>query len=126
MSAEPVEILIVEDSPTQALQLEGFLTSAGYRVQVAADGAAALEIIRTRPPNLIVADVLLPVVDGYELCRRVKADASLRGILVILLTILSGPEDVIQGIQCGADNFLIKPCDQQKLLAGARQKSYLR
>jgi len=112
----PIEILIVEDSATQVQQLQHILEQQGYHVVAAANGRLALEAARRRRPTLIISDVVMPEMDGYELCRRVKADASLSDIPVILVTTLSDPEDVIRGLECRADNFILKPYNERHLL----------
>jgi len=111
------EILVVEDSPTQAEQLVYLLEQAGYPVRSARDGVAALALAREHRPGLILTDVVMPRMDGYALCRAVKADPELRRTPVILLTSLSSPQDVIEGLACGADNFVRKPYDGASLLA---------
>ena len=116
--ADPdVEILIVEDSPTQALRLQHILEQEGYSVTRAANGRLALEAAQQRKPELIISDVVMPEMDGYELCRCVKADASLGDVPVILVTTLSDPGDVIRGLECRADNFILKPYDKQYLVS---------
>src|SRR2546425_6924434 len=112
----PVEILIVEDSPTQAQRLQHILERQGYFVTIAANGREALEAAHDRKPTLIISDVIMPEMDGYELCRRAKSDASLADIPVILVTTLSDPQDVIRGLECRADNFILKPYEERYLL----------
>ena len=111
------EILVVEDSPTQAAQLLFLLEKAGYPVRSARDGVHALELAREHPPALVVTDVVMPRMDGYTLCRTLKADPELGDTPVILLTSLSSPQDVIEGLACGADNFVRKPYESASLLA---------
>jgi two-component system cell cycle sensor histidine kinase/response regulator CckA len=111
------EILVVEDSRTQAEQLVALLEGAGYRVRAARDGVAALELARRWRPALVVTDVVMPRMDGYALCRNIKADPALHETPVILLTSLSSPQDVVQGLACGADNFVRKPYEAASLLA---------
>jgi PAS domain S-box-containing protein len=111
------DILIVEDSPTQAEQLLFLLRKAGYEVRSARDGVAALELARERAPGLVLTDVVMPRMDGYMLCRTLKADPELGRTPVILLTSLSSPQDVIEGLACGADNFVRKPYEGASLLA---------
>jgi PAS domain S-box-containing protein len=111
------DILVVEDSRTQAEQLVFLLRKEGYAVRVACDGVAALELARERAPALILTDVVMPRMDGYTLCRTIKADPELGGTPVILLTSLSSPQDVIEGLACGADNFVRKPYEGASLLA---------
>jgi two-component system cell cycle sensor histidine kinase/response regulator CckA len=112
-----VEILIVEDSPTQAAQLQHMLERRNYRVSVATDGREALALIEKHLPTLVISDIVMPEMDGFELCRRIKTNEKLKNIPVVLLTMLSEPEDIIRGLTSGADNFLTKPCDEQVLLS---------
>ena len=109
-------ILVAEDSPTQAQRLRYLLEQQGYQVSTAANGALALEATRTRRPALIISDVVMPEMTGYELCRRIKADPDLEDIPVVLVTTLSDPQDVIRGLECGADNFILKPYETEGLL----------
>jgi two-component system, OmpR family, response regulator VanR len=112
-----VTILVVEDSPTQALLLEGTLEQAGYHVAVAANGEEAIAYLREAEPTLILSDVIMPQMDGYELCRHVKDDKRLQNIPVILITSLSDPVDILRGLQSGADNFITKPYQESELLS---------
>lgn len=114
---EPVEILIAEDSPTQAQRLQHILQQQGYSITIATNGRLAFEAAQMRKPTLIVSDVIMPEMDGYELCRRVKAEPALADVPVILVTTLSDPQDVIRGLECRADNFILKPYDERYLLS---------
>jgi signal transduction histidine kinase len=111
------EILIAEDSPTQAEQLRYLLEERAYTVRVAANGDLALASARQSKPTLIISDIVMPEMDGYTLCKTIKSDERLKDIPVILLTSLSEPEDVIKGLECGADNFIRKPYDEKYLLS---------
>src|SRR5882672_2610721 len=115
-----VEILIAEDSPTQAQKLQYILEQQGYQVTVATNGVKALAAARQHKPTLIISDVVMPEMDGYELCRQVKSDRKLADIPVILVTTLSDPQDVIRGLECRADNFILKPYDEHYLLSRVR------
>lgn len=110
------EILIVEDSMTQALRLRHLLEGAGYAVHHARNGAQGLEMVREVRPTIVVTDIMMPELDGYDLCARLKQDSQLKDIPVVLLTSLNDPRNVIRGIQCGADNFITKPYDEDLLL----------
>src|ERR1700722_15916502 len=112
-----LQILIAEDSATQAQRLQHILEQHGYRVTVAANGRLALEAAQRSKPALIISDVVMPEMNGYELCRRVKADARLSDVPVVLVTTLSDPHDVIRGLECRADNFIVKPYDERGLLS---------
>jgi signal transduction histidine kinase len=110
------QILIAEDSATQAQRLQHVLERHGYRVTSAANGRLALEAAQRNKPALIISDVIMPEMSGYELCHHVKTDARMADIPVILVTTLSDPHDVIRGLECGADNFILKPYDADQLL----------
>ncbi|MCZ7402803.1 MAG: PAS domain S-box protein [Candidatus Methanoperedens sp.] len=112
------EILIVEDSLTQAEMLKFLLEKNDYRVWVAYTGREALDIITKKGiPALIISDIIMPEMDGYELCRRIKEEKNLKNIPVILLTSLSESKDVLKGLECGADNFITKPYDEKYILS---------
>jgi signal transduction histidine kinase len=110
------EILIVEDSPTQAEKLRSLLAGKGYRPQVVANGRLALEALRKARPSLVLSDVVMPEMDGYTLCREIKASPGTRDVPVILVTSLIDPRDIVRGLECGADSFVRKPYDDGYLL----------
>ena len=105
-------VLIAEDSPTQALDLEDLLTRNGYRTRVCTDGAEALEAMRRERPDVVVSDIVMPRMTGFALCGAMHEDPGLRDIPIILVTSLSDPEDVMQGLEAGADSFVTKPFDE--------------
>jgi two-component system sensor histidine kinase/response regulator len=114
---EKINILIVEDSPTQAMQLEHFLQKQNYQVFVAKNGMEALDYIHNNhKPNLILSDINMPEMDGFELCHKIKNDKKLKDIPIILLTTLSDPYNIIKGLESGANNFIIKPYDEESLI----------
>lgn len=113
----PIEILIAEDSPTQAEQLQMLLEENGFRVIKTPNGRAALDQLADSRPALVISDVVMPELNGYGLCRAIKADPKLQHIPVMLVTTLSDPVDVIRGLECGADNFIRKPYDENDLLS---------
>jgi diguanylate cyclase (GGDEF)-like protein len=110
-------VLIVDDSPTQAEYLRYILEKNHYQVTVAPDGDTALAMIVDVKPALIITDIIMPVMDGYELCRRIKANYEWCNIRIILLTTLSDPRDIIRGLACGADNFTSKPYGEEDLIS---------
>ena len=112
-----VEILIVEDSHTQAAQLKHVLETNHYIVTLAYDGEEAFELLGKRRPTIVISDVVMPGMDGYELCRKVKQNELYKSIPVILLTSLSSPHDIIKGLECGADHFITKPYNKDYLLS---------
>jgi PAS domain S-box/diguanylate cyclase (GGDEF) domain len=112
-----IEILVVEDSLTQAEQLKFILEKKNYKVTIVNDGLQALEYINKVIPDLVVTDILMPEMDGYELCQKIKEDDRLNHIPVILLTSLSDTGDVIKGLKVRADNFITKPYNEAFLLS---------
>jgi signal transduction histidine kinase/CheY-like chemotaxis protein len=113
-------ILIVEDSLTQAESLRHSLESNGYQCVVARNGKEALELAHAAPPALIISDVMMPEMDGFKFCRRVKSDEKLKDVPVVLLTSLVEFSDVIRGLECGADHFVTKPYEEDYLLSRVR------
>ena len=114
-----IKILIAEDSPTQAAQLQNILEAHDYCVSIAENGRQALALMREEvgAPSLVISDIVMPEMDGYTLCREIKRDERLKETPVMLLTSLSDPNDIIRGLECGADNFHTKPYDEKQLLA---------
>ncbi|MBX2991678.1 MAG: response regulator [Bacteroidetes bacterium] len=121
IQSEKTRILIAEDEPTQALKLQFILQQSGYEVSVAENGMHALDLIRQQPPALVISDIMMPVMHGYELCRAIRADESLKNMHVILLTSHSNPTDVLHGLESGADSFVTKPYNAKSLLARVHQ-----
>ena len=117
---EKIFILIVEDSLTQAVFLRRILEKSDYEVALAGNGAEALDLLERRRPALIISDVMMPVMDGYELCRRAKAAKKFRDVPFMLLTALAEPEDIFKGLESGANFYSIKPYDGAVLLNRVR------
>ncbi len=111
------EILIAEDSQTQAEQLFHYLNTRGYAVTVTRNGKQALASALQSKPGMIITDVVMPEMDGYTLCREIKCLAALRDVPVVLLTSLSRPQDIVKGLECGADSFIRKPYDDKYLVS---------
>ncbi|MBI5454115.1 MAG: response regulator [Deltaproteobacteria bacterium] len=109
-------ILVVEDSKTQARQLEESLKPLGYGVSLAYNGKEALDIMRLQRPTLVIADILMPELDGFQLCKIIKADDKLKEVPVVLITQLSDPHEIVRGMECGADDFIVKPYNEDFLL----------
>jgi diguanylate cyclase (GGDEF)-like protein len=116
MDPKTIRILIVEDSPTQAIKLEFALEERGFLVSTAFNGAQGLSMARQTPPALVITDIVMPQMDGYELCMRLKKDPNLALVPVILLTSLSDPGEVLRAMSAGADSFLTKPYDDDFLV----------
>ncbi len=114
---EKGNILIVEDSPTQSMYLKFLLEENGYTVRVARNGLEGLDAASKIRPQLIISDVMMPEMTGYEMCRAIKDDPLLSPIPLILLTTLSDPEDILKGVEAQADFYLTKPFDETALLS---------
>lgn len=113
-------ILIAEDSRSQVQRMGQLLEEQGYQVRIAANGRLALESMAVQRPDLVISDVDMPRMDGYALTQHLKADPRWRDIPMILVTGMFDPQDVIRGLQCGADAFLLKPYQDDYLLARVR------
>jgi sigma-B regulation protein RsbU (phosphoserine phosphatase) len=113
-----MKILIAEDEAGSRRLLEGALSRWGYQVTSARDGQEAWEVLQQPDaPSLVVLDWLMPRLDGVEVCKRVRQDSRLNGAYVILLTSRSTKEDVVRGLEAGADDYVIKPFDNSELRA---------
>lgn len=117
MKCENYTILIVEDSITQAAFLQTILEMENYKVMVANNGEEALEMIKTKKPHIVLSDVIMPLMDGFTLCKRIKNDKLISDIPVVLLTTLTDPRDIIKGLESGADKFIPKPYKEEYLLS---------
>ena len=115
-----VEILIVEDSPVEAEMLRRILAKAGYQVTLAQNGEVGLQALREHPRALVMSDIQMPLMNGYQLCREIKHDDTLWNIPVILLTVLSEPEAIIEAITVGADSYITKPFVEDIMLEHIR------
>ena len=117
---DPARILVVDDIPDNVEILRMRLGSLGYEVVVAEDGEQALAVVRETPPDLILLDIMMPRIDGLEVVRRLKADATLPFIPVILVTAKASPTDVVAGLDAGGDDYLSKPIEHGALVARVR------
>jgi len=100
-----IDILVVEDSPTQALRLKYILEKQEYQVRLAVNGVEGMQAIRMQRPTLVISDVIMPEMDGYELCTRIKQDPEFKDIPVILLTTLSDPQTSFADWKAGRTIF---------------------
>ncbi|MBI1871085.1 MAG: response regulator [Chlamydiae bacterium] len=112
-----IRILIIEDEVTMAGLIKKRLESHGYEAETAFDGESGLKKARENCPDLILLDIMLPKIDGYKVCRLLKFDDKYKSIPIILLTALGQESDVATGKDVGADGYLLKPFDGEKLLA---------
>lgn len=114
-------ILVVDDEPAICANLQALLEARGYRVVSASNGREAIELAREERPSLMLLDVKLPVLDGLEVCRCLKEDKPTRRIPIVMLTALDTLADVEKAVACGADDYLTKPLDVEKLLEKVKQ-----
>jgi putative two-component system response regulator len=114
------KVLVVDDATANVNLLKGFLTREGYLVLTAGNGEEALEAVAREHPDLVLMDVLMPKMNGYEVCERLKQSPATRLTPVVLITALHEPEHKIQGINAGADDFLTKPVNLHELKARVR------
>src|SRR5271168_2349051 len=120
----PAEILVVDDVPANVKLLEIKLTNEYYDVITAKDGFEAIEKAKKNKPDIILLDVMMPGMDGFEACRKLKEDPEVSHIPVVMVTALSEKADRIKGLESGADDFLTKPINDMALFA--RVKSLVR
>jgi two-component system sensor histidine kinase/response regulator len=121
---EATRVLVVDDHPQNVELLEAYLIPEGYDVITAFDGLEALEKVAESPPDIVLLDVMMPRMDGYEVCRQMKDDEATRFIPIVMVTALKELEDKIKSIEAGADDFLTKPIVKIEMLT--RIKSLIR
>jgi DNA-binding response OmpR family regulator len=112
----PRRILVVDDDPTVAEVVSGYLQRAGYAVDRAVDGRAALDQAATRRPDLVVLDLMLPEIDGLEVCRRLRAEPLSHTVPIVMLTAKGDEHDRILGLELGADDYVTKPFSPRELV----------
>ena len=108
-SSDKETILVIDDSPKNVEILYTLLGGAGYNVMAESDGIKGIEGIKINKPNLVLLDVMMPGIDGFEICRRLQAEASTKDIPVIFMTALSETEEKIKGLSLGAVDYVTKP-----------------
>jgi class 3 adenylate cyclase len=114
------KILVVDDTPMNVRVLEDLLTAKGYQVETASSGPEALEKVAQWRPDMVLLDVVMPGMSGYEVCQQIRKDAAMRILPVVMVTALDPGEERIKGLEAGADDFLTKPVNQPELVARVR------
>ena len=115
------KILVIEDSLTMQRLLSYVLEKEGYDVQIANDGLEGLEKARAIKPDLVFTDLMMPIKDGFEVCREIRADENLKDIILIILTARGQDSDVDKGLAAGADDYVMKPFDPPKVVERVKE-----
>jgi class 3 adenylate cyclase/CheY-like chemotaxis protein len=116
VEAAATRVLVVDDQPANVRLLEAILMPRGYDVPTASSGEEALKLVAEAPPDLVLLDIVMPGIDGYEVCRRIREETATAYLPVVMIT-ASGDEQKVRALEAGADDFLTKPIDQSELLA---------
>jgi two-component system cell cycle response regulator len=117
----PAKVLVADDAPDSLQLLEDLLTDEGHEVITAYDGAQALEKAFKEQPDVILLDVMMPKMDGFEVCRRIKQDERMHSTPVMIVTVLRDDENRARGAAAGADDFMSKPFSRHDLLRHINQ-----
>jgi DNA-binding response OmpR family regulator len=120
------EILVVDDAPGSLSLLEGILVGAGYQVRLAIDGELALRSAKIQPPGLVLLDIRMPGMDGYEVCQRLKEDEKTRSVPIIFLSILENEHEKVKAFQVGGVDYITKPIRAAEVLARVHTQLSLR
>ena len=113
-------VLIAEDNPQGAELFEAYLSACDYDLRIAADGEQALKQVADWRPDLILLDVMMPRISGFEVCKRLRADPATRDIAVLMVTALDQPSDIERAVEAGTDEFVSKPINKNDLLLRVR------
>ena len=120
MEPRKPRVLIADDNPQGVELLEAYLSECDYDVATAADGEATLHQVKTWQPDLILLDIMMPKISGFEVCKRLRADPATRDIAVLMITALDQPSDVDRAVEAGTNDFLTKPINKAELLLRVR------
>jgi DNA-binding response OmpR family regulator len=116
----PPRVLIADDNPQGAELLEAYLSACDYDLRTAADGEQTLQQVAAWHPDLILLDIMMPKISGFEVCKRLRADPATRDTAVLMVTALDQPSDVERAVEAGCDDFLSKPINKSELLLRVR------
>lgn len=114
-STSPAKLLVADDNHQNCELLDAYLSEAGYQVDMVYDGQQTLDYVRKSPPDLILLDIMMPKVSGYEVCQRLKADPQTEHIPIIMVTALAEMGDIEKAVNAGANDFLTKPVNKLEL-----------
>jgi PleD family two-component response regulator len=116
----PPRVLIADDNPQGAELLEAYLGDSGYELRSAADGEQTLQQVAAWLPDLILLDIMMPRLSGFEVCKRLRANPATRDVAVLMITALDQPSDIERALEAGTDDFLSKPINKNELLLRVR------
>jgi len=119
-ATQPPRVLIADDNPQGVELLEAYLSASDYDIHTAADGEETLQQVSQWRPDLILLDVMMPKISGFEVCKRLRADPKTRDIAVLMITALDQPSDQDRAVDAGTDDFLTKPINRSELLLRVR------
>ena len=121
-SSPPVvgSIMLVDDNVQNLELLQAYLEEIGCPIRTATDGQEALDLVAKDQPDIILLDIMLPRMSGFQICKKIKGSAETRGIPIIMVTALNEVSDVERAVECGADDFLTKPVNRLELLTRVR------
>ena len=119
-AARAPRVLIADDNPQGAELLEAYLNETNYDTQIAADGEETLRKVKEWQPDLILLDIMMPKISGFEVCKRVRGDAQTRDIAILMITALDQPSDIDRAVEAGTNDFLTKPINKNELLLRVR------
>ena len=117
INVESLSVLVVDDVPLNILLIKKMLSQYTFEIRTANGGQAALDAIKTKKPDLLLLDLMMPGIDGFEVIRRLRADDSTKDLPIIILSALNSEQDISKGFQLGAYDFINKPIIMEKLLA---------
>jgi CheY-like chemotaxis protein len=123
---EPSRILIADDNPTNVELLEAYLSDFDCRVMVATDGRDTLDKVASFQPDLVLLDIMMPKLSGFEVCKKVKDDPATREIMILMVTALNEPGDIERAVVAGCDDFLSKPVNKLELIKRVQNMLRLR
>jgi DNA-binding response OmpR family regulator len=120
VASQPPRVLIADDDPQGVELLEAYLSSTDFEIETATDGEETLRKVREWQPDLILLDIMMPKISGFEVCKRLRADPAMQHIGVLMITALDQPSDVDRAVEAGTDDYLTKPIHKTELLVRVR------
>jgi len=114
------KVLVVDDDPSIVVSLKFLMDQEGYEVFIAYDGETALELAENETPDLVLLDIMLPVIDGFKVCEEIRANPSLQSTKIVFLTAKGNEEDIARGLILGGDAYLTKPYSNKTIVATVR------